>query len=451
MLLDVYSKRFIFAFFVLLTSCESYHPKPLPVAPTSSSTVPYAVKDPKILAISPWTSKAAQSSQGFTMEQVAALAVLDSPTLKLARDDKGIAEAQAFSAGLLPDPQFGYTNNFPNPHQLDTTTAPNYGLTYDTTALLTRSLVKKENAAAKQQARLTLLWQEWQVISQARVLYVKTIEQNRLLPVLQRQQSLLSARYQHTKQALREGNTTLDVVNADMNALTSLDQQILELKRQMNQTHSDLNSLLGLALTVKVPMSSTLDLSPINDQAINAELAHLIARRPDLLALQAGYQSEDARYRQAIWGQFPAITLNLNYGRDTTNVLSTGFGMSFDIPIFNRNRGNIAIEKATRKKLYDDFESRVNSSVNEVHTLQTDLKLQEQELAETNQALVTLKTAAMRAGTAYQRGDMDEPTYRQFQQDDLNKQVEAINLEENVLLQRIALQTLLGGQLPVST
>jgi hypothetical protein len=42
------------------------------------------------------------------MDEVAMIAVVNNPDLKATRDQVGVAEAQAFAAGLLPNPQFSF-------------------------------------------------------------------------------------------------------------------------------------------------------------------------------------------------------------------------------------------------------------------------------------------------------------------------------------------------------
>jgi len=71
-------------------------------------------------------------------------------------------------------------------------------------------------------------------------------------------------------------------------------------------------------------------------------------RRLDLLALKSGYQSQEERLRAAILQQFPKISLGFSRARDTTNVVSTGFGITIDLPLFDRNQGGIAFGKAQR-------------------------------------------------------------------------------------------------------
>ena len=41
------------------------------------------------------------------------LAVANNPDLRVARDDAGVARAQAFAAGLLPDPQISLSADHP--------------------------------------------------------------------------------------------------------------------------------------------------------------------------------------------------------------------------------------------------------------------------------------------------------------------------------------------------
>ncbi len=422
----------IFLFSILLASCAIYHQKPLP-------------RGSAFLHILPGKQKS------YAMDQVAALAVLNNPDLKLARDDAAIAHAQAFAAGLLPDPQFNLGMDFPTGNQPSTFTGISYGLSYDTTALLTRSFAKKEAGAQAEKVNLTLLWQEWQIVSQARLLYVKTIEQNRLLTVLEANRDLQSARYKQIQQALQEGDTTLDVADADLTAMNNANKQITELKRQINQTHHDLNNLLGLSFDVKLPLAAQINISVLDNKKMMTSLGDILNHRPDLLALKAGYQSEDARYRQAVLAQFPAITLGLTRARDTSNVKTLGLNIGLNLPIFNRNQGNIAIEKATRQRLYDEFQYRINSADSDARSLLTDQTLLETALITTYQELTVLRKAANHAKIAYHDGDIDELTYRTFQIDFLNKQADEISLEQNVLSQRIGLQTLLGGQLPMKT
>ena len=190
---------------------------------------------------------------------------------------------------------------------------------------------------------------------------------------------------------------------------------------------------------------------PLDDAKVRAILPDLPARRPDLLALKAGYESQDQTYRAAILQQFPDITIGLNRQRDTSRIYSTGTLVSFSIPMFDRNRGNIAVALATRQRLYDDFEARLNTAYRNIDViLQNEPRLQRQ-LEESNAALVRLKAAAGDADRAFQRGNLDELGYVNLRSGVLAKETEIIKLEETILEQDIALQTMVGSELPTKT
>ena len=64
------------------------------------------------------------------------------------------------------------------------------------------------------------------------------------------------------------------------------------------------------------------------------------------LELQRGYAAGELRYRAAVLAQFPSFNLGFTRASDTGNIHTAGLGVSLSLPIFNRNRGPIAIEQA---------------------------------------------------------------------------------------------------------
>ncbi|MEO9091617.1 MAG: TolC family protein, partial [Rhodanobacter sp.] len=109
-------------------------------------------------------------SDGLDATEVAMLAVANSPALRLKRDELGLARAQSFAAGLLPDPQLSLGEDFPQHSGPGLTTAFNLGIATDITALLTRSSRTAEARSHVDQVNLDLLWAEWQTVTQARQL-----------------------------------------------------------------------------------------------------------------------------------------------------------------------------------------------------------------------------------------------------------------------------------------
>ncbi len=310
---------------------------------------------------------------------------------------------------------------------------------------------RKAAEAAAQQTDLNLLWQEWQVVAQARVLFAQSVSNARLLKVLQENRGVLQARYDHTQAALAKGLTTVDIALADLTALAGVEAQIHSTESDLNTAHAQLAALLNLEPTVKLDLVGPAQLPPLDDARVRAILPDLPARRPDLLALKAGYESQDETYRAAILQQFPDITIGLNRQRDTSRVYSTGTLVNFSIPLFDRNRGNIAVALATRQRLYDDFEARLNTAYRNIGVILQNEPLLQRQLKESNAALVNLKAGAASADAAFQAGNLDELSYANLRSGLLAKEVEIIKLEESILEQDIALQTMIGSELPTRT
>lgn len=434
-----------------VSGCASYEPKPLGTRPDMLDSPAHITVDPSQMPLAELAAHRFDPSDGLDSDEVAMLAVANNPQLKLARDDAGIARAQAFAAGLLPDPQVSLTRDFPTNGTAGNTSAFNAGLGYDVNALLLRSA--KVGAAQAQQRKvdLNLLWQEWQVVSQARLLFVRSLQQERLLRVLNQSRAVFATRYRHAQEALKNGNMTLDAVTASLTALQDVERQINDRARRVSRNRLALNQLLGLAPDVKLDLVGETALPALDAHEVTALLPKLAERRPDLMALQAGYQSQEFRFRQAIMAQFPALNIGLTRARDTSSLYTLGFGITLSLPIFNRNQGNIAIERATRRRLYDEYQQRLNTTYSEVYGILEQQGLLEKQLAGVNGTLITLDELARNGETALKAGNLGEPAYSNLRAGLLSKRLEAITLEQQILEQRIAIQTLLGSKLPLKT
>jgi outer membrane protein TolC len=444
--------RFKFSIPVLLlgalSGCATYAPKPLPDQVRFPQSVASITLDPARLPFRNLSSHPFNPADGLDMDEVAMLAVANNPQLRQARDALGIARAQSFAAGLLPDPQLGVTADHPTNGTAGNTNGFNLNLNYDVNALLQRSSRKGAAQAEMQKVNLDLLWQEWQVVSQARLLFTQLSAQKALMTQLQISRTLLADRYQNTQKALSAGNVTLDMASADLIALQNVERQIndLEIKRLKNR--ASLNGLLGLASTAPLQLVGEPYAPLLDAAAVQKNLVERLDQRPDMLALQAGYHSQDEKFRGAVLAQFPALNVGLTRARDTSGLYTMGFGMTLSLPIFNRNRGNIAIEKATRKQLFDAYQDRLNSAYNEVAIALENQPLLQGQLQRTRQGEQQLVIVAGRAQTAFRAGNMAAADYVRLQTALLDKRIEATNLQEALMEQQIALETLLGPDLP---
>lgn len=434
-------------FTLCLSGCVSYQALSLPTATNYHDlTVDRALLNPfPALKAYPFNPEL-----GLDVLNISMLAVSNNPALQLARKDMGVAGAQVYSAGLLPDPQLSLAHDIRV--AAGSQAASSVGLSYDFIALLTHSLAKKQAKESLHQSELNLLWQEWQVVGQAQLLMTRLQMQQKTLSVQLQNQAIAKDRVNRMMKAMQTAGVTRDQVNADVVALQAINSRIDDLKTAQQVALHDLNALLGLAANTQLNLKfDDQDMAQrpkvVDPQLIRVALDHINTHRPDLLALRAGYSSEDAKLRQAIWSQFPSLNIGLTQAKDSSGVSSQSLGISLNLPVFNGNRGNIALEKATRQRMYEEYQSRLNQTVFEVQRLQAE---QQQNVAIWQERYLRLKQLQQdveKATPAHTQRLIDDQIWLTLQNNMLNQKLDLLNLEQTIREQAVGLNTLLG--LPV--
>ena len=434
-----------------MTGCETYRPLPLSDKVTLAPAVSHLKVNAESLLPGSAPPHRFDPARGLDMTDIAMLAVANNPALKLARDNARIANAQAFAAGLLPDPQFGHARQFPGSGTPGAVSAFNSSLGYELSSLVSHAAYSSASRYLRRKTDLDVLWQEWQVIARARLLFSRSIAQRRLLKWLTENRDLLAGRYDKEKLALAQGNLTRNVLNTALSAWQSAGKQVNALERQQLQTHNDLNALLGLSPDVHLKLVQERELALPDQSMIKQMLATLPRRRPDLLALKSGYKAQDQRYRQAILAQFPALNLAFTAASDTAGLITHGLSLSMSLPLLNGNRGNVAIQQATRQRLHDQYQIRLNTAHAEVKRLLADSRLIASRLHTAQAGIHMMDKAAGNSGRALAAGLVDSAGYTQLQSSRIARHIEVTRLKQSLLADRIALLTVLGGNMDKHT
>jgi len=320
--------------------------------------------------------------------------------------------------------------------------------TANVSALITLSARRRAAQAAAMQVDANVVWQEWQTISRAQTLAIDLVGQGSLLLRLDETLALLRARGDTAARALAQGNATLQVVAPFVAELTALQTEQYAAALAQDQRWQDLDALLGLQPGVRPLLSPEIHIPAVTADEVARLLATLPQRRPDLIALQLGYQSGEANLRAAVLGQFPALTLGPNYGNDTSRVQSFGPAASIALPLFNRNRGQVAIQRATREQLRAEYAARLATAEGGARALLANLGLLQRQLEAARTGLAQAEALAANADRALRAGLLDELSYVQLVSARLGKERQVIGLEQQVSDQRTTLATLLGIGLP---
>jgi outer membrane protein TolC len=352
-----------------------------------------------------------------------------------------------FQAGLLPNPQLSldYGALIAGP---GITNSHLIGLAQDILPLLTLSARKAEAAAAQKSVELDLLWQEWQVVSQARLLFVRAISLRQQLEILQRTRKLFEERYGTTSAAMNRGDETLQTVTPDLVALRAAESQQRDLEQLILKNKHDLNALLGLLPEADVSLAALPRLPRIDGRSLGPLLQDLASRRPDLLALRAGYDAEEERVRLAIIEQFPRLSIGSNNAKDTTAITTQSLSLTVGLPLFDQNQGKIAIERATREQLHAEYQARLNDAYSAAARLLTEVQLLESQYEASRKNQRELSATAATVESAFQAKNIDERTYIDLQFSLLAQELATARLEQSILEQRVMLQTLIGSDLP---
>lgn len=422
----------------LLSGCAVYHAKPLPAQPdltrAPAMTVPASTLDIPGLKPEPF-----DPDKGLTQTNVITLAVADNPRLKALRQQAGVAQAQMLEAGLLPDPQLsgGLSKS-------SLFTGYDASLAADIRSLVLRSAARGAARAHLNAVNLDILWQEWQVAAQARQLYIQTQEFDRLRQVLDQRRTLLATLYERDQSSLQQGFVTVGAVTADFSAWDSAETAWRTFQLQDNQARHALDELLGLLPDVQLRLQGTPEEHTVTEVEYRSALAAL-PRRPDLLALQAGYRSQEEQLREAILGQFPLISVGVDKARDPTEgIQSIGFNVTLTIPLFNRNRGAIAVGRASREQLHQAYQASLDETTNQADQVWRAVIIMRQQLQSLDRRRAALEGAVTAARSGLKSGTLSLAGYASVDSNALATQAEEIQLRSSLEQAQSALAALLA-------
>ncbi len=386
----------------------------------------------------------------LSVDDVARLAVMNNPDLRATRAQHGVAAAQLYQAGLPPNPNVTGAI-LPLVAGAATTTAWNAGLSYDFKSLVTLSSRRETARAAAGQVDAGIVWQEWQTIGQARLLAVDVIEGERSRRILRRTYDLLAQRTRSSEHALATGDATIATVAPDIAALQAARTQVDNLETlQLSRRHK-LAALLGLVPDAPLSLADTAELPSFDPDEVRRALPTLADRRPDLVALRLGYAAENAKVRTAILAQFPNLSFGITGGSDNSNIRNIGPQITLELPIFDHNQGNIAIENATRQQLHNEYAARLATAHGEVMSMLAETALLTKQLEQARRDLTGTMQVAAEADRAFAAGNLDERSYVDLVSARLIKEQEVVSIEQSLLEQRVAIATLIGAGMPAFT
>jgi outer membrane protein TolC len=361
----------------------------------------------------------------------------------------GLAKAQLINASLLPNPSLGlgFAALIYGPPGVGAST-PSYAasLSQDITSLITYHARVAAARAELRSVNARLLWDEWQVAQDARLLATQIYYANIQIRDRAREFKLLSDELVAVREAAASGSLDLTAEAPLAAARAGASVALAMAKIAQIKNWQKLDALMGLVPSVRFEIRKPV--IPALPASAGALLATLPSRRPDLVALQLGYAAQENRVRAAILGQFPALSLGPAGGTDTSNILSIGPTLTMDLPIFNQNQGGIAAARATREVLHAQYQAQLDKAAGMVKGLSARIAVLGKDIRSALAEAKTARLEAKDAEEAYDQGNLDQRSLVDYQTTALARELELIALRTSFDSDRLALAIELGIGLP---
>jgi len=324
----------------------------------------------------------------LSADEAVAVALFLNPELRATRKERGVAEGELVSAGLLSNPTISaswlhiqdFTTDFASGLiDLGVSWVPPRPGEIDAKKTLARARIGEVEAEVSAA--------EWRLAADVRKAHLGVLIAAQQLRLAQ---GLLELQ-QRVRQFIRDKRglgdaTDLDLSFAEVEYASALQGQALAVG-DLERARQELNTLLGL------PPLAEVELDP-GGEPPEPDLARLeprrleelmLAHRPEIAAARSAYEQAEQRLCLACLASWPWFGVGAQYERDagegSSSINKFGGGIDLDLPILSYNQGEIATLEAERARLREEFRSRVHRGQAEVNEALRSLRAQQRLIA----------------------------------------------------------------------
>ncbi|WP_287800479.1 TolC family protein [Acidiphilium sp.] len=389
----------------ILSGCAAYHARPLRAPALAALRGPThraltaAARALKVPGLAPLPL---DFRRPLTGKELGVIAVIASPALRALRARERIARAQVFAAGLLPDPVIQFSALKPyGIGAAGRTVALSDGFLWDLSRLVTRSTdirMARERASA---VRYRVAWREWVAANEARLAARQVYWLKAEWTVAHNAAEFWKGHEGVLARDVRRrliGRRRLLFLQAAQDAFA---MKAAALRRALKAARIALAGQLGLPPSAPLPIARPRPVRPVPG-APGALFRRAVSRRLDLVALVAAYHSADAALLRAVLDQYPRLSIGAAGARNSSGLSEAGFQLSLVLPLFNANRGAVAIARAKRRALFEDYVARLSAARSQIYRLDAAQGSLDRELARLKGRRRRLARTARAAQAAYE-------------------------------------------------
>ena len=302
-------------------------------------------------------------SAGFGPNEVGIAALILNPALKAKELERGIAAGQLITAGLYPNPTFD-TRTLPGSTHPTGRKSVETSLSFELLRWQERAANRQTKAANVQAVHYEILSEEWKTVCEARTAYWNVVAARERVRLNIEETDLSTRLLESVRARIKHGNgTAVDSNLAEMQNLK------LQMERQKLESDADaaeraLRMAIGLPYDAEIKLK--VSAQPVSREPHDWKLAALIASLPDSALLKASewrYEISEGELRAAIGRQVPSLKLGPGTTLDFDGHWSSlyGFVGSIDVPVFDRNQGEINEKCAARDFARADYTSKLQA------------------------------------------------------------------------------------------
>jgi len=244
--------------------------------------------------------------------------------------------------------------------------------------------------------------------------------------------------------ALKRRDVTLESAAASLITLSAAESQLASAEQARAAARARLDADLNLPPDARYTLHAPSAPALPDARQLDAALAALPRRRPDLLALAAAAQARDAEFRAAVLAQFPALSVGITRASDTSRVHSTGIGIGISLPIFGGAQARARIAGATRDRAVAEYQARLDAADRAARALDAQLRLLAAQRAQLQGRLPPLRALAVNADRAFAAGNLGGTAWAGVQQNLIARELERLDLDATLAKGQVALAALLG-------
>lgn len=295
-------------------------------------------------------------ADGLSEAEVVAVALTLNVDLRAKRLEIGEARALLITAGLWPNPEVGVGWR-PG-------IGGSAGYTVDADLLVAllkpwERAARKDIAAARiNEVKAEIAAEELALTTQVRAQWLAVRFAEQSLAQLTEAAALRQQALDLTRQRRQLGEgTELDVVTAEL-GLAEVRRDERRAQTELEATRRELNRLLGLPPEYALRLSDAgqpIAFTVFDDVSDEALEARVLQGRVDLRAKEAAYQRVEHELRLAVYRQYPSLKLGPSFGREPEGDNFLGVGASVELPLLNRNQGEIAEKESLRERTRAEY------------------------------------------------------------------------------------------------